>query len=278
MSTGRPSYLAAAFNARPLGMPIPPNWIYLAAIGMLGAFLHPGWWLIGAGLEIGYLAALVRSVRFRKAVDAGNRRAVPDRRAALLAELGDEDRRIQEALEGRCDEILKQLRRLDADHSGAQADQLAQLCWLHLRLLVSRHALAQVVAGGSGAGLERRSRELKRRLEKDDLDPAIRESLEGQMAVLADRAQGHARAATRLQVMEAEVVRIREQIELAREQALLATDANGLTRSVDALADSLGRTNAWMQEQRDLFTDIDPFANAPTPSQIFATARSKENA
>ena len=33
----KPSYLAAAFNARPLGMPIPPNWFGLAAFGLLGA-------------------------------------------------------------------------------------------------------------------------------------------------------------------------------------------------------------------------------------------------
>ena len=35
------SYLAAAFNARPLGMPMPPNWFGLAAFGLLGAFVNP---------------------------------------------------------------------------------------------------------------------------------------------------------------------------------------------------------------------------------------------
>ena len=32
-------------------MPIPPNWFGLAAFGLLGAFINPGLWLIGAGLE-----------------------------------------------------------------------------------------------------------------------------------------------------------------------------------------------------------------------------------
>ena len=66
----RPSYLDAAFNARPLGMPIPPNWIGLVAFGLLGWFLNPGFFLVGTGLEIAYLWWLSRNQRFRKTVDA----------------------------------------------------------------------------------------------------------------------------------------------------------------------------------------------------------------
>ena len=47
--SGRRSYLAAAFNARPFGMPMPPNWFGVAAFGLLGALVDPGFWLIGAG-------------------------------------------------------------------------------------------------------------------------------------------------------------------------------------------------------------------------------------
>ncbi len=36
------SYLAAAFNARPFGMPVPPNWFGVAAFALLGAFVNPG--------------------------------------------------------------------------------------------------------------------------------------------------------------------------------------------------------------------------------------------
>ena len=54
----KPSYLAAAFNARPLGMPVPPNWFGVAAFGLLGALVNPGLWLIGLGLEGLYLWSL----------------------------------------------------------------------------------------------------------------------------------------------------------------------------------------------------------------------------
>ena len=66
----KPSYLAAAFNAKPLGMPIPPNWFGIAAFGLLGALVNPGLWLIGLGLEGLYLWTLSRNQRFRNAIDA----------------------------------------------------------------------------------------------------------------------------------------------------------------------------------------------------------------
>ena len=63
-------YLWAAFNARPLGMPLPPNWFGLGALGLLGAFISPGFWVLGVGLELAYLALLARNARFRRTVDA----------------------------------------------------------------------------------------------------------------------------------------------------------------------------------------------------------------
>jgi len=66
----RPSYWWAAFNAKPLGMPIPPNWFGVAAFGLLGALVNPGLWLIGLGLEGLYLWSVSRNPRFRNTVDA----------------------------------------------------------------------------------------------------------------------------------------------------------------------------------------------------------------
>ena len=60
-----PRRLWAAFVARPLGMPVPPNFFFLGAMGLLGAFVSPGFWVLGAGLEIAYLAWLANNRRFR---------------------------------------------------------------------------------------------------------------------------------------------------------------------------------------------------------------------
>ena len=50
-------FITAAFNARPFGMFVAPNWIGLGAFGLLG-LMDPGFWVLGAGLELGYLLDL----------------------------------------------------------------------------------------------------------------------------------------------------------------------------------------------------------------------------
>ena len=73
-------YWWAAFNAKPFGMPIPPNWFGLAAIALLGAFLNPGLWLFGAGLELAYLKTL-----------SGNATLPQDRRCRTAASAPEVD-------------------------------------------------------------------------------------------------------------------------------------------------------------------------------------------
>ena len=62
-------YITAAFNARPIGMFVAPNWIGLAAFGLLGV-TNPGFWVLGAGLELGYLLTLATNKRFQNTVSA----------------------------------------------------------------------------------------------------------------------------------------------------------------------------------------------------------------
>ena len=50
-------YIKAAFNAKPIGMFLPPNWLGLGLIFLLG-LMEPGLWLLGLGLELTYLYAL----------------------------------------------------------------------------------------------------------------------------------------------------------------------------------------------------------------------------
>src|SRR3954466_5166640 len=109
MKPGFLTYLGAAFNARPLGMPLPPNWLGLAATGLLG-LVSPGFWLIGAGLELGYLLLLTSNERFRATVDARHLASASGdweaRRATLIGRLPAELRRRQETLEERCRAVL----------------------------------------------------------------------------------------------------------------------------------------------------------------------------
>lgn len=276
--SGKPSYVGAAFNARPFGMPIPPNWIGLAAVGMLGFLVNPGFFLIGAGVEVAYLWWLSRNRRFRAAIDA-QYGASPNeewlqRRAALFDALEETDRQSQQAIEARCRELVAHLTRLDADPSGSQAANLASLCWLHLRLLTARKAVAAVaVSGRDTKDLTRKRTELQERLSASDLDEQVRTSLTSQLEVVDGRIASHREAAVRLEFVNAELDRIRQQVELAREQALLATDAAGIARSVDVLSATMGEANRWLRDQRELIGGMDSTFDEPAPDTFLAPAR-----
>lgn len=252
MSVGR--YLWSAFNARPLGMPLPPNWLALAAVGLLGAFISPGFWVLGAGLELAYLGLLASSQRFRKAVDAGEVRLDPAelRYESTLAQLGDSQRQRQQRIEGRAREVLQLLSRspLMASH----ADSLEQLVWLNLRLLVAGQALSVVVdtAAQDSAELQQQEAQIDQRLAASDLGDELRRSLEQQKQVIDARQAAHAEGLRRKEHVDAELARIDQQIALIREQTLLATDEEQIGTALNALTSSFNEASRWLNDQRDL--------------------------
>ena len=104
------NYVSAAFNARPFGMFVAPNWIGLAAIGLLG-ITNPGFWVLGAGLELGYLLTLATNPRFQRAVASrplsAARAEWNERIARLLGRLEQEDRGRYAGLAERCASIIE---------------------------------------------------------------------------------------------------------------------------------------------------------------------------
>jgi hypothetical protein len=248
-------YLWAAFNARPLGMPLAPNWFGLAAFGLLGAFVSPGFWVLGAGLELAYLALLARSARFRRTVDA---RQVPpvdpagQRYEASLALLDAAQRQRQQQVETRAREVLQLLSRspLMASH----ASSLEQLVWLNLRLLVAGQALSVVAdtAAQDSAELQQQEEQIDLRLASAELNDELRRSLEQQKQVIDARQAAHAEGLRRKEHVDAELQRIEQQIALIREQTLLATDEEQIGVALNALTSSFNEASRWLNSQRDL--------------------------
>jgi hypothetical protein len=266
----------AAFWARPLGMPVPPNLFGVATFAMLGALLSPGFWLIGAGLELVYLVALSNNARFRAAVDAAGSgdRAVGQREArhqALWSSLPRTDQEAQAALEARCDEVLETL---GAEKGSTHADGLARLAWMHLKLLSARQALERVMASGSAeaAALEAQEQALARRLGGTDLSDDLRRTLDQQAEVIRARREGHLEAARRRERVQAELERIRQQVALVREQVLLSTGEAGVTSSVDSLSASLDEASRWLNDQQELLGSLDDLT-APPPATLLGRSR-----
>lgn len=271
------SYLGAAFIARPFGMPIPPHLFGVAAFGILGAALNPGFWLIGAGVELAYLWSVSSNRRFRAVVDARDQvRDAPEvwerQRADALAHLDSADRRRQEELEDRCAEVLEAL--AASPGSELQAEGVSQLAWLHLRLLVARAALKRVMeaARRDAPDLSLQADRLEGRLRAEGLDPALRQSLADQAAVIKARQAAHAEAAPRLERAEAELSRISHQVALVQDQLLLAAGDDRAARTIDGLAATLDQAGEWMREEQELLGGLD-LTTAPPPERLLARRR-----
>src|SRR5262245_42390260 len=230
-----PSYLAAAFNAKPLGMPIPPNWFGIAAFGLLGALINPGLWLIGLGAEGFYLWWLSKNQRFRATVDAAaGFTDSTSRYEGLLANLDSSAQSHQYEIEQQAAEIVQLLQRSEAHAS--QIGDVRQMAWLHLKLLAARAAFHEVVdaAGRERKKLDEQERHCRTRLAATT-DDELRRSLEQQIEVITSRRAAHADAERRMELVDAELGRLRQQVSLVREQALLVTEEGNIGQSLDAL-------------------------------------------
>lgn len=270
--------LRAAFSARPLGMVVPPNWVALAAFGLL-SLLSPGFLVVGAGLEIGYLAALVTNPRFQRFAAglqlAASHGAWDGKLEPLLKSLDDGDRKRYEALAARCRGILA-----TRDGAGAgvstgdatHAQALARLTWVYLRLLVTHRNVERALRapGDDGrattdAALTQRLADLRKRLEQPSLDDDLRRSL-GSQAEIVDQRLAQRKAARETQdYVEADLTRIEEQVDLLREQSALQTDPEALSRRLDEIVGGLGGTTQFIAEQQKVYGAVEDLLTEPPP-------------
>jgi hypothetical protein len=258
-------YIAAAFNARPFGMLIAPNWVGLAAMGLMG-LAEPGFWVLGAGLELGYLLLLGTNSRFQRTVNASARPAKnPEddwtaRLGKALLTLGEEERRRYQRVADRCRSIIDlQVRDSATGLIGFEAQQegLARLTWMYLRLLLARQAIERVHGESSGEDLAAALARLEQRLEEEQPVDDLRRSLEGQVEILRQRIAHRRQAGVQLKYIDSELTRIEQQVELIREQAALSTDPAVLSRRIDEIAATLGGTSQWIRDQQQVFGAIE---------------------
>jgi hypothetical protein len=258
---------------------VAPNWIGLGAFGLLGV-LNPGFWVLGAGLELGYLLLLSTHPRFQRIVAAQPLAASTaewnQRIQKLLGRLEPGDRRLYDTLAERCRSIIDLQLQSGTDAPPGletQADGLGRLSWMFLRLLVARRTIRQVLGGGDSADLQKRRTALQRQREGENLTEELRRSLSGQIEILDQRLQQRVDAERKLTFLEAEVERIAQQVELIREQAALSTDPELLSRRIDEIAATLGTTGQWIREQQQVYGAMEDLLTEPPPLAPDARAR-----
>ena len=276
-------YLGAAFNARPIGMFVAPNWIGLGAFGLLG-LLNPGFWVLGAGLELGYLLTLSTNPRFQRAIASkplsAARSEWNDRIERLTSQLNEEDSGRYGALAERCRSVIDlQVQGATEVPAGVeiQADSLGRLSWMFLRLLVARGTIWSVLRDGEDDEvLQQRRTTLKRQAGDESAAPELRRSLGGQIEILEQRIEQRKQAEHKLAYIDAELARIEEQVELIREQAALSTDPELLSRRIDEITATLGGTGQWIRDQQQVYGAMEDLLSEPPPLTPDARARESQ--
>lgn len=269
--------LRAAFNARPFGMVVPPNWIGLAAFGLLGT-LSPGFLALGAGLELTYLALLATNPRFSRYVSglqrAASHGAWEDKLAPTLAQLDHDDRRRYDALDRRCRAMLATPGAVDdfATDDPAQAQGLARLMWIYLRLLATRRNVDRALRAPDDDGrpttdvaLKQRLTDLRQRLSQPALEDDLRRSLTSQADILEQRLNQRKAARETQAYIEADLERIEEQVALLREQTALQSDPETLSRRLDEIMSGLGGTTRLIAEQQKVYGAVEDLLAEPPP-------------
>jgi hypothetical protein len=281
---GFTDYVRAAFNARPWGMFVAPNWVGLGAFGLLG-MMDPGFWVLGAGLELGYLLALSTNPRFQRAIsskpESAARSEWNDRIQRLTTQLNGDDRERYAALAERCRGIIELQDRGTSEETThgleSQADSLGRLTWMFLRLLVARGTIRTVLRGGEeDEQLAQRRASLKRQVDDPSAAPELRRSIAGQMEILEQRIEQRKQAESKLAFIDAEIARIEEQVELIREQAALSTDPELLSRRIDEITATLGGTGQWIRDQQQVYGAMEDLLSEPPPLTPDARARESQ--
>ncbi len=256
-------YLKEAFFVRPRvpllgGVPI--NVLASIIFGIFG-FVHPGFWLLGAGLIGGFVLMLVNSPRFRNIVNSKDI-AIQDWQAAavektLISQLPSAARVRLERLNERCGKVIEGYARAEAEpfvmDSGREA--LKKLQWVYLKLLVAQANLQSRDPEAMSTEINREIAAAEKDLKSVRLSPSVRQSREATLEILNKRLVNMQRRAQSLEEINSDLTRIDAQIDLALEEAALKSQPAVLSANID-LASQLLDSGVFGESER-MVMDLD---------------------
>jgi hypothetical protein len=258
-------YVRRAFHAKVpvqgLG-PISLNKWLLFGAAILGFGAHPVW-LLALGVEVLYLYALATNPRFRNVIDGEKLLAASKQWEERVGGLKD---RLDRASVGRFESLAAKCREVQslaavtevgvAPIEEAKTSGMDQLIYMYLRLLVSR---AMIDSHFSPAERDKVRREIEG-LEKDVARPGVPETVkkskQGILEIGKRRLENLDRAAEQRAVIDSELERIEQQVELIREDTAMGREPAALSGRIDQVVSTLGETSEWMRKNADLIGDV----------------------
>lgn len=268
-------YVREAFFRKvkvPLLGGLPANLMALGIVGVLG-IANPGFWLLGLAGELAYLAGVAGSGRFQKLVQ-GERLLSAQKgwetqlSQAVLRLTNDNQERYKAVLE-QCRAILGIADKLDTQNLGGLRDMrsrnLNQLLVIFLRLLASGEVIESNLKNADRRSLEASITQLEGALGQANDNEALKRSLMGTLEIQKKRLDNFTRARASLQVIEAELLRIEEQVKLLREEAAVSGDPASLSSRLDTVTSLMNETTRWMDENAQILGSVGSDATSEVP-------------
>jgi len=261
------SYIKAAFNVRwpiPGIGGVPVNWLALLGFAVAGFIVHPALWLLGGGLDIGFIMMLAHNPRFQRLVNAGAH-AQEDvdfsaRVAQMLQGVPGLARKRYNELEIRCGQIRQMSESLaPGAMTEVQVGGLKKLLWIFLRLLSSRETILNQARTTNRDDIQDEIKKSEEQLTQlsDPSKERLRKSVESNLEILKKRLTNLDDAKNGLEFIEAELKRIENQVELIAQEAAMAKDGGHLSEKIDTVAGTLSETQDWMKSNQDILGTLD---------------------
>lgn len=270
-------YVKRAFFIRPqikgLGE-VPVNLLAVGGIVVLG-LANPAVWLLGASAEVAYLALVSSDERFQKwvrAMEAASRSGDQSaRREAMLSGLSDKRQARYRELERRCEEMLLTARKSGSSVGLEQplTESLNRMVWVFLRLLVSSQILETHLRQNSREVLDNEIAGYERQYEEAQQDPGkerIARSLASTLEMARKQRENLEKAYENAQFIQAELLRIEQQVKLMIQEATLSSNVASLTGRVDEVMQSFTQTQDWMRANAQILGSVDVEVDNPPPT------------
>ena len=265
-------YFSAAFWASPripgLGA-FPFNVVAVVCVGILGALVNPGFWLLGTGLEALYLFGLAFNPRFQKVCDALDQRQSAGNsemtRQQLLDQLSAEERQRYGKLLGKVGKIrqIQQTAGRDDLMIEGNLEALERLLSAFVKLLVAHNHLCQTENLQATEGQLRKSIEsLERELKSANLTQTMRESKQATLGINQKRLMILARKDQTREEVDSDLERIEAQIDLALENALSQGRPVAISAHIE-LASHLLDQDAYYGASETVMTQVKSLDAAP---------------
>lgn len=276
-------YISEAFHLRyPIpGMgALPINKMGVAGTFVLG-LLNPGFWFLGAGMEVCYLWMLSTNPRFQKYIQSRRLNLIEQDKAIRVNEMV---RTLDKASVTRLEALnanLAQINRLmDMNSDGTmqfiretKQKTLSQLPVMFLKLLFTRRLISESLEHTDADKLKREMRDLEKQIKSQDIGEALMKSVRGNIEITQKRLENIGRAQENNQLVEMELNRIENQVQLIREEIALDRSPEALSAGIDRINSTLGETEAWVNTHSEFLTRLGGDQSLPVDEPAFVSTQ-----